>query len=478
MKLWQKIFLITLAFVMIAVGVTTVIVAQNYFEMTLDIEKQGATARHEYVTSVISNRVTLEGLSSNELVVSQDNLRTLLRSIVTAQTDEAHGIAVYDEKGEIALSQIDSLNTLTDFRNKVENNDSSYSVVADYSGTKQLVIGSSCEMSGQKIYLYTSTDISRIYQTRDRVFIYVRIIGAVSAVAAATALLLLVYQMLNPLSKINKSIHRIAKGAYSERVPEKGGYEFKELSANINHMAEAIEENVGQLQEIADSRKRFIDNLAHEMKTPLTSIICLSDVMHIKKDLTEEERIEYSGIIIEEAKRLRNLSGKIMELTVAENAELDFQYISLAEILSAIQTAEQPVFERSNMTLIVEPVDCMIRCDRELFTSLLLNLIDNARKASKEGDTVEVKCNLKKNKLNISVTDHGVGMSEEELKHISEPFYMVDKSRSRQAGGAGLGLSLCAEIAKRHQAVLKYGSTLGEGTVVTLTMPTGGEPNA
>ena len=478
MKLWQKIFLITLAFVMIAVGVTTVIVAQNYFEMTLDIEKQGATARHEYITSVISNRVTLEGLSSNELVVSQDNLRTLLRSIVTAQTDEAHGIAVYDEKGEIALSQIDSLNTLTDFRNKVENNDSSYSVVADYSGTKQLVIGSSCEMSGQKIYLYTSTDISRIYQTRDQVFIYVRIIGAVSAVAAATALLLLVYQMLNPLSKINKSIRRIAKGAYSERVPEKGGYEFKELSANINHMAEAIEENVGQLQEIADSRKRFIDNLAHEMKTPLTSIICLSDVMHIKKDLTEEERIEYSGIIIEEAKRLRNLSGKIMELTVAENAELDFQYISLAEILSDIQTAVQPVFEHSNMTLIVEPVDCMIRCDRELFTSLLLNLIDNARKASKEGDTVEVKCNLKKNKLNISVTDHGVGMSEEELKHISEPFYMADKSRSRQAGGAGLGLSLCAEIAKRHQAVMKYDSTLGEGTVVTLTMPTGGEPNA
>ena len=478
MKLWQKIFLITLAFVMIAVGVTTVIVAQNYFEMTLDIEKQGATARHEYVTSVISNRVTLEGLSSNELVVSQDNLRMLLRSIVTAQTDEAHGIAVYDEKGEIALSQIDSLNTLTDFKNKVEKNDSSYSVVADYSGTKQLVIGSSCEMSGQKIYLYTSADITRIYQTCDRVFIYVRIIGAVSAVAAATALLLLVYQMLNPLSKINKSIYRIAKGAYSERVPEKGGYEFKELSANINHMAEAIEENVGQLQEIADSRKRFIDNLAHEMKTPLTSIICLSDVMHIKKDLTEDERIEYSGIIIEEAKRLRNLSGKIMELTVAENTELDFQDIPLTDILSAIQTAVQPVFERSNMNLTVEPVDCMIRCDCELFTSLLLNLIDNARKASKEGDPVEVKCNLKKNKLNISVTDHGIGMSEEELKHISEPFYMVDKSRSRQAGGAGLGLSLCAEIAKRHQAVLKYDSTLGEGTVVTLTMPTGGEPNA
>lgn len=475
MKLWQKIFLITLAFVMIAVGVATVIVAQNYFEMTLDIEKQGATARHEYVTSVISNRVTLEGLLSNELVVSQDDLRTLIRSIVTAQTDEAHGIAVYDEKGEIALSQIGSLSILTDFRKKVEYNDLPFSVIADYSGTKQLVIGSSCELSGRKFCLYTSTDITRIYQMREQVFAYVRIIGAFSAVTAASALLLLVYKMLNPLSKINDSIHHIAKGAYSERVPEKGGYEFKELSANINQMAEAIEENIGQLQEIADSRKRFIDNLAHEMKTPLTSIICLSDVMHIKKNLTNEERIEYSGIIIEEAKRLRNLSGKILELTVADNTELDFQNIPLIEILSVIQTSVQPVFERSNMVLTVESVDCMIRCDRELFTSLLLNLIDNARKASKEGDTVEVICKLSKGKLRISIIDHGIGMSEEELKHISEPFYMADKSRSRQAGGAGLGLSLCAEIAKRHQAVLKYDSIPGEGTVVTLTMLTGGE---
>ena len=478
MKLWQKIFLITLAFVMISVGVTTVIVAQNYFEMTLDIEKQGATARHEYIASTISNRITLEGLSSNELVVSQDDLRALIRSIVTAQTDEAHGIAVYDEKSEIAFSQIGSLSTLTDFRSNVEHGDSAYSVIADYSGAKQLVIGSSCEWSGRKFYLYTSTDITRIYKTREQVFSYIRVIGAISAVITATVLLLIVYIMLNPLSKINTSIHKIAKGAYSERVPEKGGYEFRELSTNINQMAEAIEENVGQLQEIADSRKRFIDNLAHEMKTPLTSIICLSDVMYIKKNLTEEERIEYSGIIIEEAKRLQNLSGKILELTVAENTELDFKDIPLTEILSVIQTAVQPVFERSNITLIIEPVECMIRCDRELFISLLLNLIDNARKASAEGDTVEVKCKLNNGKLSISVIDHGIGMSEEELKHISEPFYMADKSRSRQAGGAGLGLSLCAEIAKRHQADLKYNSTPGKGTVVTLTMPAGGDPNA
>lgn len=478
MKLWQKIFLITLAFVMIAVGITTVIVAQNYFEMTLDIEKQGATAHHEFVTSVISNRVTLEGLSSNELVIAEDDLRTLIRNIVTAQSDEAHGIAVYDEKDEIAFSQISSLSMIKGFRNKVENGDSAYSVIVDHSGAKQLVIGSSCEWSGRKFYLYTSTDIDRIFKMREQVFSYVRIIGAISAIVTATVLLLLVYKMLNPLSKINRSIHRIAKGAYNERVPEKGGYEFREISANINQMAGAIEENVDQLQEIADSRKRFIDNLAHEMKTPLTSIICLSDIMQIKKNLTEEERIEYSGIIVDEAKRLRNLSGKILELTVAGNAELDYQNLQLTDILSSVYATTQPVFERSNMTLIVEPVECVIRCDRELFTSLLLNLIENARKASAEGDTVEVICKLNNGKLSISVIDHGIGMSEEELKHISEPFYMADKSRSRQAGGAGLGLSLCAEIAKRHQAKLKYNSTLGEGTVVTLTMPTGGEPNA
>ena len=478
MKLWQKIFLITLAFVMVAVGITTVIVAQNYFEMTLDIEKRGAEARHEYVTSAISNRVTLQSLSSNELVASQEEIRALIKNIVTSQSDEAHGIAVYDESGEVAFSHIGALGLQKDFRNKVEYDNTASSVIADYSGAKQLLIGSSCEWSGHKFFLYTSTDITRIYTTREQVFSYIRIIGVISAVVTAAVLLLLVYKMLNPLSRINRSIHKIAGGAYNERVSEKGGYEFKELSANVNQMAGAIEENVGQLQEIADSRKRFIDNLAHEMKTPLTSIICLSDVMHIKKELTEEERIEYSGIIVDEAKRLRNLSGKLLELTVAGNAELDYQDIPLTDILSSIQSAAQSVFERSHITLMIEPADCVISCDRVLFTSLLLNLVDNARKASAPGDTVKVKCAFKNDVLHIAVIDHGIGMSEEELKHIAEPFYMADKSRSRQSGGAGLGLSLCTEIAKRHHAVMKYDSKPGEGTTVTLTMPTGGEANA
>lgn len=478
MKLWQKIFLISLAFVMIAVGITTVIVAQNYFTTTLDIEKQSAASRHEYIASGIANRITLERLSSKELFLSSDKLKALIKSIVREQTDATHGIAVYDKDGEIAYSKIGALIMLSDYRKKVEREGLAYSVIADYAETKQLVIGSSYELSGRQIYLYTSTDITAIYQMREQVFSFIRIVGVISAIATATILLLIVYRLLSPLSRINTTIHRIAEGAYSERVTEKGGYEFKELSGNINQMAESIEENIEQLQEIADSRKRFVDNLAHEMKTPLTSIICLSDVMHIKKNLTQEERIEYSGIVVEEAKRLRNLSGKLLELTVAGNAELDFQNIALVEILTSIESAVQPVFEHHKMTLAVEPVDCEIYCDRELFTSMLLNLIDNARKAGSEGDTVEVKCETHNDKLRIFVVDHGIGMSAEELKHISEPFYMADKSRSRRAGGAGLGLSLCAEIATRHHAVLKYESSPGIGTTVVLEMPTGGEPNA
>lgn len=478
MKLWQKIFLISLGFVMLAVSVTAAVVAQNYFAATINIEKQSAASRHEYIASGISNRITLEGLSSEELVLSDDRLRSLIRSVVAGQTDAEHGIAVYDESGEIAFSQVGSLITLSSFRAQVESGDAACVIIVPYADTQQLVIGSSCEWTGRRFYLYTSTDITAVYRTREQAMAFIRAVGVASAVVTALILLLIVYRVLSPLSNVNASIRSIAGGAYGERVREKGGYELKELAANVNQMAGAIEENVGHLQEIADSRKRFVDNLAHEMKTPLTSIICLSDVMRIKKNLTDEERLEYAGIIVDEAKRLRNLSGKLLELTVAGNAELDFRDIPLPELLEAIEAAARPVLERSRITLAVEPADCVISCDRALFASMLLNLIDNARKASAAGGTVEVRCALEGDILRLRVIDHGIGMSAEELRHVTEPFYMADKSRSRRAGGAGLGLSLCTEIAARHGGSLSFESSPGEGTTVTLTMPTGGERDA
>ena len=199
--------------------------------------------------------------------------------------------------------------------------------------------------------------------------------------------------------------------------------------------------------------------------------MCLGDVLLCKRVVTDSERQEYARIIVEDAKRLRGLSGKLLELSITDNVPLELERISIAELLEGVEASVTPVLEKRRLRLEVIPADAWITVDKELFQSLLYNLIDNGMKASGEGQTLRVFCEKSEQTLTVVVEDQGIGMSPEELKKITEPFYMADKSRSRKEGGVGLGLSLCASIAERHHAQLTFESALGKGTTVRISIP-------
>lgn len=459
---------------MIAVSATAVFLAQGYFSSAISQERVSAQRLHEYYAANITNKISYERLKSNELVFSDDEIRSAITDMLSSFSGSETGIAVYNESAEIDSIRCDVLEVVPNLIKKVKNSDGEYSVITDFEDKTYLAIGSQITLEGQSYYIFTSNDITLVYTNHETALNYIKILSIIFAVVIALILLVIVYRLLRPLTRVNSLIKQIADGDYEVRVFEKGGSEFKELASNVNIMAEAIESNVEDLRNIADSRKRFIDNLAHEMKTPLTSIICLADVLRIKKDITDDELRDYSGIIVEEAKRLKGLSGKLLELTVAGNAELEFAKINIIELLNEIENSVKPIIEKRKMQLNITPVNAIVRVDKDLFISLLYNLIDNAVKASDDGQKIDVKCTLSGDKLTICVTDNGVGMSESDVKKITEPFYMVDKSRSRKSGGAGLGLSLCAEIVRKHNAKLEINSTLGVGTTVSVVMPIGG----
>lgn len=126
---------------------------------------------------------------------------------------------------------------------------------------------------------------------------------------------------------------------------------------------------------------------------------------------------------------------------------------------------------QSELTLTCDCFDLTLDMDRELFKSLLYNLLDNGRKASERGGQVVLAARKVDGQAEILVRDYGRGIPEEELDKVCQPFYMVDKSRSRKAGGAGLGLALCREIVSVHGGTMDIDSRLGEGTLVTLRFP-------
>lgn len=226
-----------------------------------------------------------------------------------------------------------------------------------------------------------------------------------------------------------------------------------------------------QLERVAEDRRIFIGNLAHEMKTPLTSILGFADLLYLPAEVPGEQRVEYAQVISQEAKRLRSLSGKLLELITLGSAELELAPASLRDVVAEVELALRPVMAQSELTLTYDCAGLTLDMDRELFKSLLYNLLDNGRKASRRGGAMTLTAREREGGAEILVQDHGRGIPREELDKVCQPFYMVDKSRSRKAGGAGLGLALCREIVSAHGGTMELDSRPGEGTLIALRFP-------
>ena len=336
-----------------------------------------------------------------------------------------------------------------------------------------MLIASQINIEGKGYEIITTYDVTPVYALYGEQINFIRLVSTLCGVIIAGVLIIIVRFLFSPLEKVNEGTRFIAEGNYNKRIEIKGDDEITELSRNMNIMAEAIEKNVEELEQVAEDRRIFIANLAHEMKTPLTSILGFADILRIKRVVNDEERQEYAGIIVEEAKHLKTLSGKLMELITVGNTNLDMEEVNIKSLANDIELSLTPILKNRELNLKVEIEDIWLTVDKELFKSLVYNLIDNAIKASTVGQTISLIGKSKEGHVLIKVVDEGIGIPEEEVYHIIKPFYMVDKMRTRKNGGAGLGLALCVEIARLHNGTIKIESEVGKGTCVCIDIKGG-----
>ena len=225
-------------------------------------------------------------------------------------------------------------------------------------------------------------------------------------------------------------------------------------------------EQMEKLQEVAEKQELLMGALSHEMRTPLTSIIGYSDTLrHVKlKDEQKDRALEH---INREGKRLEALSGKMLQmLGLYQNHAIQMEMTMAGDLLNHVIDMEKEQAEKKAVYLKMECEAFSMKMDPALMESLLINLIDNALKATDAGGSIWVKAYEKAGKKIFEVSDTGMGIPEEELGKITDAFYMVDKSRSRKEGGSGLGLALCVKVAEIHGGFLKIESQPGEGTTV------------
>ncbi|MBQ4289823.1 MAG: HAMP domain-containing histidine kinase [Clostridia bacterium] len=329
-------------------------------------------------------------------------------------------------------------------------------------GGKRYVLITSDVCDGNYVLLYAKDASSLDEEFRALMITYAAVAAAVSLVLAI-ALLFLLKKLSLPLQRLQKATEAITSGDRTVRADESGKDEFADLGKSFNQMVETIDGQMQKLAEDAERKQMLVDNMAHEMRTPLTSIRGYAEYIE-KAAVPEEEKNDAAGRIVRESDRLKKISEKILDTAFLRNNPVKREPVDLSFLLAETKERLSGKAEACGVTVRSDLQASHAEGDPVLLSLLFDNLTENAIKSCAEGGTVT----LSSSGRTVTVSDDGKGMTKEQLSHITEPFYRTDKSRSRAEGGAGLGLALCRQIVSSHGAEMTFESEPGKGTQVFL----------
>lgn len=342
-----------------------------------------------------------------------------------------------------------------------------------FRGGQALVLSGALEAGSETLYLDMARDISSLFEARrvqQRTYQWVFLLMAASCALLSYS----VARVLTaPLVRLSEASRAIAEGELSSRALILTKDEVGLVARDFNAMAQALEEKICELKDAADHQERFMGSFAHEVKTPMTSIIGYADLLR-GQTLTADEQTEAANYIVAEGKRLETLSGKLLDLLVVKKGSAALAPMEPAALIQGLAAHLGPIYAKQGVTLTCacEAGTCLLEPD--LVKSLLVNLWDNARKAMEgQGGSIHTQAVMLPDGCRIVIRDSGRGIPPPALEHLTEAFYRVDKARARAQGGAGLGLALCEEIAALHGGSLGFESVVGEGTTVTVELKGG-----
>lgn len=337
-----------------------------------------------------------------------------------------------------------------------------------------LVLMSRSEI-GSAVYLGICRDLTEIYEIRQELLGQYRMALVFLLFLGGVCIYVLSRYITRPIRSLGRTAKRIADGNYELRSGNRGQDEIGLLARDFDRMTDRLVEQMEEKVLEAKQKEDFTAAFAHELKTPLTSIIGYADMMNTMK-LSDEERTEASYYIFSQGKRLESLSHKLLELVSMDKTPVTFKPVQTRKLEENIRATVRPVWEKKGIRGKVEMDRGALYGDEELLLSLFYNLLDNAVKATDKGEKGFILLKgtaLPDGGYEVKVVDNGRGIPKEEISRITEAFYMVDKSRSRKEGGAGIGMALCRKIIKLHGGSLQIDSRPGEGTVVKTVFPAG-----
>lgn len=315
--------------------------------------------------------------------------------------------------------------------------------------------------------IYTETDISDVYGSRDDQIDYFVKLSTISSLTIALILSILVSSLTNKIKRLKSSVKEIEKGNYDIEIPNLGKDEIGMFANAFANMNFAIRENIKEIERTSENRKMFIGNLTHEIRTPLTSIIGYSSLIKNGKVKKEATIREYCEKIYEEGKYIENIRDKLMNLLSLDTNSIKLESKNLSKLTTNIIRELRGSYPDVLFKTEIEE-NIHKKIDETLYKSLLINLIKNAINAChKPVITIALTDEC------LRIKDNGKGIAKDELEKIKEPFYTLNKDRNRKTSGLGLGLPLAIKITETMHFRMDIKSVINEGTEVIIFL--GGE---
>jgi len=455
MKLSGKIFLGIIIPSMIVIIVISSLLINNSFNNNLDFQIRLYTGELDNLNVSISNTIEkYDGYTYKDVldIIGPYNSRN--DKYILLYTDNNLVYSNNEKFNDISkvIDNIDDYN----YNSLIEKKDDKY-----YSA-----LALKLDNSNVLVYIRDITDVYNRRNSMIKLCIYLTV-GTLFIVIFVAYII--AKTLTRPLLKMKKEMSKLSSGNFDINLKE-GKDEIGQLSKDFNIMSRELQRRNNELLEMIDSKQLFIDNLSHEMNTPLTSIYGYSKLIE-NAELNEEQRIKYLQYIQSETNRISDMYKKLLAISYKSNNNIDKQSIKLEDIFNELNIELKSKLKSKNINLVIDNNIDNLYCDKVLASLAISNLVRNAIEISEDNSKIEVTTYEDENNKYIEVKDYGKGIEEEQISKIVEPFYRVDKARSRAHGGAGLGLSIVTKVMNLHNGKLDIKSKIGEGSTFILIFP-------
>lgn len=463
MRFWQKNCIINIIILGLLFNISSFLFLDHIFQMNLKREINRALLEHKNMY------ISLKAMDQNiwiDLVGNKSYEEFLIGHWIGNFEEKTINFEILNEDKDLIAGNFDFGNLSKRKELKALKLNRRNYIIREVDKKTYIFVSSNIILKNRQYIFSCAKNIQSLYDENFSQILFLLKMNIVITIILVGMTYISSKYLMRPIKALIESSTEISKGSFENQIEVVTSDELGILTKNFNKMSNSLKINFLKMQEMINERERFIRNFTHEIKTPLTSIIGYSDFLRrIEYDQKNfSKSLEY---IYSEGKRLELLRSKMMDLILSENNKAELELGSVKEKIEIAIDSMRLVLKEKDIQIEIIGFDFEIKMEKNLFVTMITNIIDNSIRASDNHSKIVVK--LIENERKIEIIDYGIGIERSKLAKIKEPFFVGDASRKKKDnGGFGLGLSIVEQIVRIHFAEIEIESEINKGTSIRI----------